>query len=143
MKTNTKIYTEEFVLNELQLLLKTLKENKEIIYLWELFEDKEYTRFRYSEWVKEYKENEEIQRISHTLKEILETRAITWAMKNKLNATTTIFHLKNNFDWKDKSEVENKNLNVDVSETLTDNQKKLIAKRILNEWNDASNETTK
>lgn len=114
MKTNTKIYTEEFVLNELQLLLKTLKENKEIIYLWELFEDKEYTRFRYSEWVKEYKENEEIQRISHTLKEILETRAITWAMKNKLNATTTIFHLKNNFDWKDKSE-QDTNINWNLS----------------------------
>lgn len=108
MKTNTKIYTEEFVLNELQLLLKTLKENKDIVYLWELFEDKDYSRQRYSEWIKEYKDNKEIKRISDTLKEILETRAVTWAMKNKLNATTTIFHLKNNFDWKDKTEVENK-----------------------------------
>ena len=107
MKTNTKIYTEEFVLNELTLLLKTLKEDKEIIYLWELFEDKDYTRFRFSEWVKEYKDNEEIQRISHTLKEILETRAIWWAMKNKLNATSVIFHLKNNYKWVDKSEVDN------------------------------------
>jgi hypothetical protein len=27
-------------------------------------------------------------------------------MKNKLNPTSTIFHLKNNYDWKDKSEVD-------------------------------------
>lgn len=105
-KTNTKIYTEEFVLKELSFLLKTLKADKNIIYLWELFEDKNYTRFRYSEWIKEYKKNKEIQRISHTLKEILESRAITGAMKNKLNPTSTIFHLKNNYDWKDKSEVD-------------------------------------
>jgi hypothetical protein len=30
---STKIYTEEFVLNELQLLLTTLKTNEDIIYL--------------------------------------------------------------------------------------------------------------
>jgi hypothetical protein len=30
---STKIYTEEFVLNELQLLLTTLKANEDIIYL--------------------------------------------------------------------------------------------------------------
>lgn len=58
------------------------------------------------------------------------------------NTSGAIFALKNMW-WKDKTEVDNKNVNVDVSETLTDNQKKLIAKRILNEWNDATNETTK
>jgi hypothetical protein len=33
MKTNTKIYTAEFVLKELQSMLDMLKENKDIIYL--------------------------------------------------------------------------------------------------------------
>jgi hypothetical protein len=33
MKTNTKIYTEEFVLKEMTSLLKALKENQDIIYL--------------------------------------------------------------------------------------------------------------
>ena len=27
-------------------------------------------------------------------------------MTNKLNGTMTIFHLKNNYDWKDKSEID-------------------------------------
>lgn len=105
-KTNTKIYTEAFVLKELTLLLNTLKKEKGVIYIWELFEDKNYSRQRYSEWIKEYKNNKEIQSMSDTIKGILETRAITWAMKNKLNSTATIFHLKNNYDWKDKTEVD-------------------------------------
>ena len=109
MKTNTKIYTAEFVLKELQSMLGMLKEDKDIIYLWELFEDKDYSRFRFSEWLKEYENNDEIQIISHTIKEILETRAVKWAITNKLNPTFTIFHLKNNYKetWKEKIEVDN------------------------------------
>ncbi len=109
MKTNTKIYTAEFVLKELQSMLDMLKQDKDIIYLWELFEDKDYSRFRFSEWLKEYEDNDEIQIISHTIKEILETRAVKWAITNKLNPTFTIFHLKNNYKetWKEKIEVDN------------------------------------
>jgi hypothetical protein len=33
MKTNTKIYTEEFVLNELQSMLEHLKKDEDIVYL--------------------------------------------------------------------------------------------------------------
>ena len=53
-----------------------------------------------------------------------------------------MFNLKNNFDWKDKSEVDNINKNVDLNDTLTDEQKRLIANRILNDkWSDTINET--
>ena len=109
MKTNTKIYTAEFVLKELQSMLDMLKEDKDIIYLWELFEDKNYSRQRFSEWLTEYKDNQEVQIISDTIKEILETRAVKWAITNKLNPTFTIFHLKNNYKetWKEKIEVDN------------------------------------
>lgn len=107
MITKPTIYTESFVLDELKLLLQTLKEDKEIIYLWELFEDKNYNKARFSEWVKEYPDNEEINQISFTIKDILESRAVKWAITNKLNSTFTIFHLKNNYNWKDKSEVDN------------------------------------
>ncbi len=109
MKTNTKIYTAEFVLKELQSMLDMLKEDKDIIYLWELFEDKNYSRQRFSEWLTEYKDNQEVQIISDTIKEILETRAVKWAITNKLNPTFTIFHIKNNYKetWKEKIEVDN------------------------------------
>jgi len=110
-----KKYTEEWVLNELLKLLDELKSHKEYIYIWELFEDKDYTRSRYNEWLTKPKEdhtsrywnNEDIVNISATIKEILETRAVKWLMKNELNATWTIFHLKNNYKWVDKHEVDN------------------------------------
>jgi len=113
-------HTQEFVIKELTLLLKTLKKDKDIIYLGELFEDKDYTRFRYSEWTKKYSKNETIVRLSHTIKEILETRAITGAMKNKLNASTTIFHLKNNYKWVDKQEIDNTNINLNLNKDMSD-----------------------
>ena len=43
----------------------------------------------------------------------------------------TIFALKN-FGWKDKQEVEQTSTIVDVSETVTDDQAKKIAERIIN-----------
>lgn len=99
-------YTEEFVLEEMKSLLAIVRNNPEIVYIWELFDNKSYSRQRFSEWVKTYSDNEEIKEISDTIKGILETRAVKWAMTNKLNGTMTIFHLKNNYDWKDKSEVD-------------------------------------
>lgn len=103
-KTKNIIYTQDFVLNEMKSLLQALNKDKGIVYIWELFEQKKYSRQRYSERVKKYSEVEEIAEISDTIKEILETRAVVWAMKNKLNPTTVIFHMKNNYDRKDKSE---------------------------------------
>jgi len=45
--------------------------------------------------------------------------------------TGAIFALKN-FGWKDKQEVEQTSTIVDVSETVTDDQAKKIAERIIN-----------
>ena len=54
------------------------------------------------------------------------------AFKWKMNPTIFIFDSKNNHDYTDKTEIEQKNTNVDVTDTLTEEQKKLIANRILN-----------
>lgn len=99
-------YTAEFVLEEMKSMVSIIKGNPDIVYIWELFDNKSYSRQRFSEWVKTYSDNEEIKEISDTIKELLETRAVKGAMTNKLNGTMTIFHLKNNYDWKDKSEVD-------------------------------------
>ena len=101
-----KEYTLEFVKWELNRLLKELRENEDIVYIWELFENTDYSRQRYSEWVDKFKDDEDIKETSDTIKSILETRAIKWAMTNKLNATSVIFHLKNNYKWVDKQEID-------------------------------------
>lgn len=56
------------------------------------------------------------------------------------NTSWAIFALKNMW-WKDQTAIENMNTNIDVTTTLTDNQKKLIANRILNDSSDTINET--
>lgn len=111
------IYTKEFVLKELNWFLDKLKTDKDIVYIWELFEDKNYSRQRFSERVSlptndeedrasRYWDDKEVKELSDTIKEILETRAVKWALTNKLNPTFTIFHLKNNYKWKDKQEID-------------------------------------
>lgn len=47
------------------------------------------------------------------------------------NVTGIIFNLKNNFGWVDKSEVDSKTINIDVTEEITEEQKKKIAERYL------------
>jgi hypothetical protein len=69
---------------------------------------------------------------SETIKEIrlvVENNIEEWILQWSYNPTSWIFNLKNNFDWKDKSEVDNNNINIDVSDTLNETQKSLIAQR--------------
>ena len=120
-----KEYTLEFIQEELTSLLNALKSDIEIIYIWELFLEKDYTRNRYAEWVNKYPDDEIVQTTSGTIKGILETRAIKWAMTNKLNPTATIFHLKNNYKWVDKSEID-QNIKAEVNNMSTTSTEELL-----------------
>lgn len=120
-----KEYTLEFIQEELTSLLNALKSDIEIIYIWELFLEKDYSRQRYSEWVDKYKDDEIVKYTSDTIKGILETRAIKWAMTNKLNPTATIFHLKNNYKWVDKQEID-QNIKAEVNNMSTTSTEELL-----------------
>lgn len=120
-----KEYTLEFIQEELKSLLNALKNDEGIIYIWELFLEKNYTRNRYAEWVNKYPDDEIVQTTSGTIKGILETRAIKWAMTNKLNPTATIFHLKNNYKWVDKSEID-QNIKAEVNNLSTTPTEELL-----------------
>ena len=120
-----KEYTLKFIQEELTSLLNALKSDIEIIYIWELFLEKDYSRQRYSEWVDKYKDDEIVKYTSDTIKGILETRAIKWAMTNKLNPTATIFHLKNNYKWVDKSEID-QNIKAEVNNMSTTSTEELL-----------------
>jgi len=124
-------WSDEVVIEELKDMLQALKSDTSIIYIWELFLEKDYSRSSFIHQVDNRKECNEIVKVYHTIKEILETRAVKWLINNEFNATWTIFHLKNNYKWVDKQEVNNTNLNRDVTEELTDAQKEKIAKRFM------------
>lgn len=103
MITKPTIYTEEFVKEEVEELKALLLSDKEVVYLGELIEDKPYSMQRFSEW---NKMSNEISETIGKIKDILQTRAVTGGLKNKLNSGITKFHLINNFDWKDKTETD-------------------------------------
>ncbi len=114
MITKPTIYTEAFVLQEVQEILATILSDSDIFYLWQVFEKRDYSQQRYSEWRKEYRENKEISEAMIRIREILETRVVVGAMKRELHPTITVFHLKNNYKWSDKMEIDQKNTNFTV-----------------------------
>jgi hypothetical protein len=117
-KTKPIIYTEEFVREEVTNILEEIVSNKEIVLLGEVFEKKAYTRQRFSEWAEEFKNIKEISDTIKKVKDILEERVNMGGLKNKLNPTMTIFNLKNNYGWRDKTEVDQ---NIRMPKPLLDN----------------------
>jgi hypothetical protein len=117
-KTKPIIYTEEFVREEVTKILDEIISNKEIVLLGEVFEKKAYTRQRFSEWAEEFKNIKEISDTIKKVKDILEERVNMGGIKNKLNPTMTIFNLKNNYGWRDKTEVDQ---NIRMPKPLLDN----------------------
>lgn len=104
MKTKPEKYTEEFVSKELKDIIKELEESPEAIVLGELFTKRDYSPQRFSEWEEKFKDHDKISESIKKVKSILETRLNTGGLKGKLNPTMTIFNLKNNYGWKDKTE---------------------------------------
>ena len=127
MITKPTIYTEEFVLNELNDMMTEIIEDKDIFLLGELFETRSYHYQRYSEWDKAFKDNKEISDTIKRIKHTLEYRLNKRGLEGKSNAAMTIFNLKNNYDWKDKTEVENKNFDMSTwtEEELNNREKEL------------------
>jgi len=103
-----KIYTLEFCLNEIKEIWKILKidiENKYITW-HDLIRLKPYSAQRISEWRKEFVYDIEF---SETIKKIdgeLENKLYNLGLKGQVNTTMAIFGLKNNYNWKDKTETE-------------------------------------
>ena len=107
MNTKPTIYTEEKVLPELRSMLRMLKADPEIWFLNDLFDDKKYPVEYFSRWDSKYSQSN--KKICHTIEKIrniLEGRALKGGATGKLNPTIVIFHLKNNFGYRDVREVD-------------------------------------
>jgi|GEM_PF-1958681 len=104
MITKPTRYTEKFVLQEVQSMLIEIKNNADVFFLGQVFEERDYSMQRFSEWREKFKDNEEISEAMKRIQELLETRVVVGTMKKELNPTIVIFHLKNNYQWTDKVE---------------------------------------
>jgi len=105
MVTKPKTYTRAFVLQEVKTMIREIQDDSNIFYLWQLFNKRNYSMQRFSEWRSTFENNEEISEAIERIKELLETRVVVGAMKKELHSTITIFHLKNNYHWVDKTEI--------------------------------------
>lgn len=106
METKPIIYTKEYVEAEVKFLFEKVLKNEDLIYIGQLVDDRPYTRERLSEWARDFKDDDEIPHTIAKIKGIFETRAVVGGLKQKLNPAITKFHLINNFDWRDKTEVD-------------------------------------
>ncbi len=97
-------YTAEFVGKELANMLEEAKADKDMVILGELFDCRDYSPQRFSEWEEKFRDNAEISESIKILKGLFERRLNLGGLQNRLNATMTIFNLKNNYGWKDKME---------------------------------------
>lgn len=98
--------TAEFVINELQEILKTIEEDEDILAVGELLVKRGFYNQKLSEWLDTYTTVQEIPETIKKIKSILEHRINSRALLGKLNPTMSIFNLKNNYGWKDKVDVE-------------------------------------
>jgi hypothetical protein len=101
-------YNIKFCFNEIKNFLSILNNDEKYLYVtWhDLVKDKPYCRQRISEWREKFKDNEEFTDTIKKIDEELENRLYKLGLKGKANATLVIFGLKNNYGWKDKSEVD-------------------------------------
>lgn len=104
--TKPQKYTREFVLLELKDMHKQVLNDLGVFFIGQLFENRDYSRQRFSEWSNVYKKDSEISDIIKRIEELLETRLVTGGLTSALNPTLTIFTLKNKHSWKDKNETD-------------------------------------
>jgi hypothetical protein len=125
-------FTNQKVHELLDIFLDNLKNDPSILTMKKLTSTMYVAYESFKLWLGYYKDDKEINRKYKLIKDILEDRVVSWATTNKYNASFTIFNLKNNYGRRDKTEAVN--VNIDTPE-ITDDQRKLIAKRILDETN--------
>ncbi len=105
MITKPTTYTRAFVKKELAFIRQYLLENTKCIWLGIAIQERPYSLQRFSEWVNDFKDDDEISESLKKIKEILESRIVDGAMRNKFNVAMSIFNLKNNYNWKDQHDV--------------------------------------
>jgi len=101
MKTKPKKYTEEWIVEELTSMIKEAQE-KNYLYIGQLFTSRNYLRNRLSEWTKQYPNNDRIRTLYGKLHNFFETQLVVKGLNRETDSGITKFCLINNYDWKDK-----------------------------------------
>lgn len=104
-------YTEQYVSLELDTMLDDLAAHEQIKTKAELFETKEYSTKKFSQWRNKYSTSKRIDEKIKKIDDILESRLIKQGLTGK-NFPFVIFLLKNHYGYQDKREVEQETTHV-------------------------------
>lgn len=126
------------LLKELKAILKKAVDNKEVYLLNDIVENKRFASkdiIRSLEgWLNDNNTSNQTKTRLLTYwnktKDILEGRLLKLGIENKNNASLTQFTLKNIYGWKDKQELETRNLNMELTGLFSDiinNNTELVA----------------
>jgi hypothetical protein len=119
----TLLFTEGYILAQLEDILFTIKEDQNIVFLSQIFEQKSYSQKRFMERVREYSEkNYDISELANKINEILQDRIALKGLLKDFNPIMAIFCLKNNYNWKDSHE----NINISKEDDTIDEETKKI-----------------
>lgn len=102
---NAELWTEDKSLKFMKEALKTLKNDKEIMFIGSLAV-KQSTYRQIYQYITDKFKGVEFNTIKKEINNIIETRLFESALTNSVNSTVAIFGLKNNHKWKDKFEFE-------------------------------------
>lgn len=100
------IWTIPYVQSELAGMMKEVKKDKTILFIGELFEERKYSRQRFSEWALKFEQDPEISDTIRRIEAILEARVAKGALKGTYNANFAKFHMINNHNWKEKTTID-------------------------------------
>ena len=107
MVTKPEKYTQEYVLAEVQDMLKETRESETVIYKKQLFTDRDYTYQRFSEWAEKFKDDREISDTIRKIGEIIETRNFVQAANRDIEYRAARLNLGANYGLIEKTEVAN------------------------------------
>jgi len=110
MVTKPSKYPDIWILKELKDWLKKVKDDKDIIFIKELCNDKRYSYDDINQAIQYNKDKSPIySEISTTykrVKQIIEQRVYKGALEGKFNANIAQLGLKYNHNWKDKQDID-------------------------------------
>lgn len=88
---------------EIKDILKIAKENKDIVYIYQILEEKPYIYKTIEDWCKK---SDEVRLTYEKVKEILKSRLMIRGLEKKYSEGMTKFELINNHGYREKQEIQ-------------------------------------
>lgn len=121
-------WTKEYMIEEIEGLHKTFRENDNIIWFNDLFEHKSYSRHAMNGALRKWKEEDYVCQLMIKLWEMMGDRLALKGLKGDTVPTNTIFTQKSQFGWIEKAE--HIKANAEAAQTVISSERLQLLKRL-------------